>query len=518
MTLLAALTPILAVLILLVWFRLRTAVAMAWSLLLTLLLAGWQWQMTSLTMAAAVLEGLIVAASVLWIMFGAILMLSWQQQAGHLTILRQAVAGLSPDPRLQLLWLGWFGTAFLEGIAGFGTPAVVIAPLLLALGFPPLAAVALPLIADSAPVTFGALGTPLLIGLSQGVPVASAERLQLIASLVVSLDLFAAPLLPVMMLALYCRFFNPHQLPFWPALPHALLAGLAYSGSAWFYLHWLGPEFPAVFAALTGLLLSYAVARSWPLSSGSLSHHGSAPAQISTSRLLQALLPYLLLIVLLLLSRLPELPFKTLLQQYQWQFRHLLSSQISTSLQPLYLPGTYFVLVIMLLLPFTQQRRQMLNVCLSATLRKLSGVLLTLGCALPMVRLFVHSADNQAGLPSMPVYLAELASSQLQHSWLWISGLFGALGSFIAGSSTFSNLLFGSLQQQIAQNSGLDANLVLALQQLGANAGNMICLLNLVAAAAIVGLAGRERELLKLTLGPMLLYLFTVTLLANWLF
>ncbi len=523
MLLLTAAFPLLAVLILLVLCRLSTVQAMAWSLGLTALLALFSWQMSALTVAAAVLEGLIIAASVLWIMFGAILLLNWQQQTGHLQRIRQAVASLSPDPRLQLLWLGWFGTAFLEGIAGFGTPAAILAPLLLALGFGPVAAVVLPTIADSAPVTFGALGTPLLIGMAQGVPLTDSDALLDVAGRVVWLDLWAAPLLPVMMLALYCRCFNPHQLPFWPALPHALLAGFAYSIAAWGCLHWFGPEFPALLAALSGLAVSVLSARYWPpaglpaiMPQTAANTETVLPDEAGhpTARLLPALLPYLLLVGLLLLSRLPELPFRSLLQQYQWQFPHLLGSHLSTSLQPLYLPGTFFLLVLLLLLPFTRQRRQLLTGCMRATWPKLRGAMLALGCALPLVRIFVHSDDNHAGLPSMPVYLAELASSHLQQSWLWVSALFGALGSFIAGSSTFSNLLFARLQQQIADSSGLDAHLVLALQQLGANAGNMICLLNLVAAAAVVGLAGRERELLKLTLGPMLIYLSAVTLLA----
>lgn len=522
MILLTALAPLLSVLFFLVVLRLSTSLSMLLALLLSATLALWYWQMPGVQVLAASAEGVIIALTVLSIMAGALLLLAFVRHTGRLERLRQSFARLSPDPRLQLLWLGWFGVAFLEGIAGFGTPAAIIAPLLLTLGFSAPAAVVLSLLADSAPVGFGALGTPLLIGVAQGASIGDSATLLAIARQLVQLDLLAAPLLPVMMLVLYCRLFN-RQLPLWPALPHALVAGFAYSCSAWLWLQWLGPEFVSVLAALTGFLLSYGFARwrplPYPADSAASQAAASAvqpatPADAALPSLWQALQPYLLLIVLLLLSRLPQLGLQSWLQGYQWTFPTLFGTDISTTVSPLYLPASFFLLVILLLLPQVQQRRQLLLTCWRDCWPKLSGAALTLLCALPLVRLFVHSGVNLAQLPAMPEYLAELAGFYLAEHWLVFSAALGALGSFVAGSATFSNLLFADMQQQLAQQAGLAVPLVLALQMLGANAGNMICLLNLVAAASVVGAQGQERQLLKLTIGPMLLYLLLATLLA----
>ncbi len=116
----------------------------------------------------------------------------------------------------------------------------------------------------------------------------------------------------------------------------------------------------------------------------------------------------------------------------------------------------------------------------------------------------------------MPEYLSAVAAAALSGHWLWFSSALGALGSFVAGSATFSNLLFASMQLNVAVQTNMPIELILALQMLGANAGNMICLLNLVAVASVVGLQGQERSLLKLTIWPMLVYLALATGLA-WL-
>lgn len=528
MILLTALSPLLLVLIFLVIFRLSTSLAMALSLAICSLLALIFWQMPAQQLAGAWLEGVLISATVLWIMAGAMLLLAYQRQSGQLDVIRQGFARLSPDPRLQLLWVGWFGVAFLEGVAGFGTPAAILAPLLVTLGFRPAAAVMLTLIADSAPVSFGALGTPLLIGISQGAQISDANQLLAIAKQLVWLDAFAAPLLPVMMLVLYCRWFAP-DLPLRPALPHALVAGFAYSFSAVAWLYWLGPEFPSILAAISGFTVSYCFQRWHPLPAAlheANTHTGTdartlgadittlGQAQPSSRQLIKAMAPYLAVIALLLLSRLPTLPFKAWLQSIQWSFHDLLGTSISTHISPLYLPGTVFVLVVLLFLWRQPHPGQLLSASLADCWPKLRGAALTLICAVPLVRLFVHSDVNAAELPAMPVYLAGLAGDTFANSWLFFSSLLGALGAFIAGSATFSNLLFAQMQLDLALQTQVAPELMLALQMLGANAGNMICLLNLVAAASVVGLQGQERSLLKLTILPMFIYLAWATLLA----
>jgi lactate permease len=528
LTLLTALSPLLLALLLLVVLRLSTPLSMAIALAVSAALALWWWQMPLTQLLAAILEGTVIGGAVLWIMAGAMLLLGYQRQTGQLEVIRHGFARLTADPRLQLLWLGWFGVAFLEGIAGFGTPAAIVAPLLVALGFPPAAAVMLTLIADSAPVSFGALGTPLLIGIAQGAQIESATQLMQVAAQLVWLDLWAAPVLPVLMLVLYCRWFHP-QLPVLPALPHALVAGFAYSGSSLLWFYWLGPEFPAVLAAISGFALSLMFQRCWPLAlhNPAESDPAALPGAASAKQMpekpilrpfCQAMAPYIVVIILLLISRLPELPLKNWLVSYQWSWPDMLGTGISSQFSPLYSPGTVFVLVVLLFVARSANCRTLLHDSLKDCWPKLRAAALTLLFAVPLVRIFVHSDVNQAGLPAMPEYLSAVAVAALAEHWLWFSSALGALGSFVAGSATFSNLLFAGMQLDVAIQTGMPVELVLALQMLGANAGNMICLLNLVAVASVVGLQGQERSLLKLTIGPMLIYLALATVLAWWLY
>jgi lactate permease len=117
----------------------------------------------------------------------------------------------------------------------------------------------------------------------------------------------------------------------------------------------------------------------------------------------------------------------------------------------------------------------------------------------------------------MPIELATLAADTFSTSWPFFAPLVGVLGSFIAGSATFSNMMFAGLQQSIAVELGLNERVMLALQMIGANAGNMICVVNVVAAASVVNLVGKEGQIIRFTLVPMLFYSLGAGLIA-WIF
>src|SRR5690625_4508406 len=126
------------------------------------------WEMDVTGVAAASLEGLITAATLLYIVFGALLLLSTLTVGGAMASIRAGFTNISPDRRVQAVIIGWLFGSFIEGASGFGTPAAVVAPLMLALGFPAMAAVMVGLIIQSTPVTFGAVGTPILVGVNDG--------------------------------------------------------------------------------------------------------------------------------------------------------------------------------------------------------------------------------------------------------------------------------------------------------------------------------------------------------------
>lgn len=512
----SALFPLLSVLLFLVILGWPARKAMPLCLLGTVMLSAMVWSVPTVQIAAAVAEGLVIAATVVWVVFGALLLLNLLENNGSFLLIRRGFASISSDHRIQLLFVGWLLVAFLEGAAGFGTPAAIAAPLLIALGFRPLAAVVLTLIADSVPVSFGAIGTPVLVGLTNGLPGVSSGLIEQSAITAASIDLFCASLIPVLMCLLLCRYFS--ETPSWRSglaiAPLAFLSGLCYSLPAFLVARYLGPEFPSLLGALAALVLLTLLVRFGIAVPATLWRCDNETDKTSTEdkaapkplALFKAWGAYLLLAALLVISRLEFLPFKDALQAVKFNWSEIFGSTLSTSVQPLYLPGTLFVLTVLLLLPWQTKRRTLMRKATSESLSRIWPAAITLASAVPMVRLFLHSDLNSADLPAMPMYLAAMATEHLADIWLWCAPWVGALGSFIAGSATFSNLMFASMQQQLATDSSLPLHLVLALQMLGANAGNMLCVVNVVAAASVVKLTGQEGQIMRFTLLPMALY------------
>ena len=226
------------------------------------------------------------------------------------------------------------------------------------------------------------------------------------------------------------------------------------------------------------------------------------------------MLPYLGLGLLLVLTRLPSLPLRGWLQSFSIEFHDLFSTGIHTSISPLYVPGTVFLLLtFMVFWLHALDRKQCLQV-FRDSFASIGASTIALASALPMVRIFIHSGENDRGLGSMPLELANHAAQLLQGYWTLVTPLVGALGSFISGSATFSNLMFANMQLTVAVSEGLNPSLILALQTLGASAGNMISVLNVVAATAVVGLSGKEGQVIRYTLIPMLTFCVLLGLLG----
>ncbi|STZ13793.1 L-lactate permease [Moraxella caviae] len=163
-----ALLPILIVFVLLVLMRLPAKVAMPVAYVATTLLSLFVWQTSGSQVAAATVHGVLTAVNVLFIVFAAILLLNTLKESGAIVAVRQGFMGISPDRRVQMIIVAWLFGSLIEGSTGWGTPSAVGAPLLLALGFPAMACVMAILIIQSTPVSYGAVGTPILIGVNSG--------------------------------------------------------------------------------------------------------------------------------------------------------------------------------------------------------------------------------------------------------------------------------------------------------------------------------------------------------------
>ncbi|GIK83279.1 MAG: lactate permease [Alphaproteobacteria bacterium] len=523
-----ALTPILAALLLLVVLREPASRAMPLSLAVTAAAGVFLWQVPLRQVIAAAIEGVLIAASILWIVFGAILLLKVLSASGAMDTIRAGFMRVTPDPRAQVVIVAWLFGAFLEGVAGFGTPAAIAAPLLVALGFPPIAAVVLTLVADSSPVSFGAVGTPVVIGLAQGLhqgealapPVAAAlgdrslrDFLRAVAVQAAAMDVFVGTLIPLILIVILTRFFAPNRS--WhdglAAWRFALVGGLAFTLPAAVVATLLGPEFPSVIGALIGLALVVPLARRGMLLPRAVGIRTAADGRNRTASpdgpsLGRAWTPYILVALLLTATRADALPFKFWSAGATISWTGILGTKIGVSLAPLELPGTVFLAVVLITIPLHGVTIRQVGLALRDTAPVLAGAAVALGTAVPMVRIFINSDINNAGLDSMPGELAAVAADLAGTGWPLAAPFVGALGSFLSGSATFSNMMFSLVQFGAAERVLAPQQIVLAGQMLGANAGNMVSVLNVVAAASVVGLLGQEGTIIRFTLLPMLWY------------
>lgn len=272
---LLALTPIGLAALLLVGLQWPAKKAMPVVLASTVLLAFVAWDMSAQRISASIIQGLVITLSVIWIVFGALFLLNVLKQTGALSVIRQGFTNISPDRRVQAIVIAWcFGT-FIEGASGFGTPAAIAAPLLVAIGFPALAAVLMGMMIQSTPVSFGAVGTPIIIGVNMGLDTEAIgqqlsthgwqweQYLQLITTEVAIIHGIVGTLMPVLMVMMLTRFFGKNKR--WreglEILPFALFAGVSFTVPYALTGILLGPEFPSLLGGLVSLAIVVSAAK-----------------------------------------------------------------------------------------------------------------------------------------------------------------------------------------------------------------------------------------------------------------
>ncbi|MHA7154782.1 L-lactate permease [Arthrobacter sp. TMN-50] len=535
---LLALAPILVVGVLLAGFRWPAKYAMPVGYVLAVLVALLVWKMDFTGIIAASLEGLIVAATLLYIVFGALLLLSTLTIGGGMATIRAGFDNISSDRRVQAIIIGWLFGSFIEGASGFGTPAAVVAPLLLAMGFPAMAAVMVGLIIQSTPVSFGAVGTPILVGVTNGLggDPAVEERIAVlgltmpefvsnIGFQVAVIHAIVGILIPLILVCMLTGFFGPERrfrdgLAVWP---FAIYSSLAMTVPYVLVARFLGPEFPSLFGGLFGLVLvmftssrgflmpkdtfDFGPRSSWSdrwMGSIEPSKASDSPAHLS---IVSAWAPYVLMGLLLVSTRVIA-PVKTFLTDIKIPFENILGTGITTNVQPFYSPA--FLMIIAAVFGYLLHRMSGKQIAetIKVSGKQLAGTAVALLFAVPLVRVLIQSGPdlNASGLSSMPVTLAEGAAAISGTAWPVVAPFIGALGAFVAGSNTVSNLTFAQFQFSTGVAIGVPPEQVVAAQAVGGAGGNPIAIHNIVAASATVGLLGREGDLLRKTILVTLYY------------
>ncbi|HEV7371306.1 L-lactate permease [Arenibaculum sp.] len=492
MAALAALLPILVILVLMIGLRWSAAAAGTVGLALAVAYAVFGYGTATHAVpgpagaaGGALAEAAFVAATILWIVFPALCIYELQLGSGAFEVLKRALGRLSSDRRIAALLVAWFFGLFMEGAAGFGTPVALAAPILVGLGFSPVRAVTLVLIGHAAGVSFGAVGTPVLpqvavTGLS-GQDIAAATGL-------------LHGVLGAILLAFVVRLAAPAS---GAAAGAAGRGGAGRGGAGWgwaglaaacFLLPFLalslfvGPELPTLGGALVGGALFVAALR--------LAGRRAGPAEgrWEGAALLRASMPYAVLLALVLATRLVG-PLREALLGLDWRWS--LHGAFGGSVAPFYHPGT--MLMLGFLLGGLAQGRRPGELGRAAALgaRRLPLVAAALVAMLALSRIMVHAG--------MIAALAETAAGTLGPAWPLLAPAVGILGTFVTGSATASNILLTDFQQATAAALGLPVLHLVAAQGFGAAVGNIVCPHNVIAGGATVGLGGREGEVLRRT-------------------
>lgn len=481
------------------------------------------WQIDVLELLATSVYGMLNSMDVLIIILGAILVMNTLKASGATAAINRGFMNICPDKRVQACIIGFSFCSFIESAAGFGTPAALAGPLLVCLGFPPLAAAMITLIFDSVAVSFGAVGTPVtsalnVLGLSGDAAFASQFSFWTAVP-----HAIVGTFLPLIVLLMTTKIFGKEK-SFKPALeaaPFALLTGLSFSIPMLLICIFIGYEF----ASLLGALISMAVAviaakygflvpkKSWDFGKSDewdkewLATSEVSPIKESKMPLIKAWIPYLIISLILVLTRIPQLHIKDLLTAgapFVLKIENLFGyEKLDWSLKWAYLPGTFFIIVAFITNFIHKMNKEQIKRAWKDTVKQVSGAALALLFGLALVEIMKYK--NAAGI-SMMDEMANTLAMVGKELYVLIAPFIGVLGAFVSGSATVSMNLFSNLQYDTANVLDLPAAFIIAMQCVGAAVGNMVCINNAVAASATIGIGGKEGKLIKTNAIPMLIY------------
>lgn len=514
--------------------RLSAPKALFLSMLLAAVLAAAVWKTELPALAAYSVLGLCKALEVFLIIYGAILFLNVIRRCGYMQIIQRSFSRISPDRRIQAILVAWLFGALIEGTAGYGTPAALAAPLLVALGFPTVAACIVCLIANSAPVPFAAAGAPITATLSSisGEISVNAQYLarygltyeeffQKCTKLTARFLGVGGIVLPLLLLGVFLFLYGEkgrRWRDFAEILPFGIFAGAAFSIPYYLVAVLAGHEFPSIIGAVTGLGISaFAASRGFLTPKHVWRFPNDLPLETEKAEekpakegksFWKGWMPYVLVVLFLFLTRVEAFRLKPLLQSVRFGWNGLFGVSACTySFQPFWSPGLLPFALLALLISLQKKlgAREIGEIC-TASLRQLKKVFFALVFGVIMVQIMMNSDVNSSGMDSMLMVAANAMASWTGDSFVLISPVIGVLGAFISGSCTVSGVMFASLQFNTALLAGIDPVYVCALQCAGGAIGNMICINNVVAVSATAGAEGQEGKIIGTNLLPVAAY------------
>lgn len=532
--------PILIALVLMVAANMSAAKALSIAYMGTVISAVLMWKVKLTAILSMTILGSLSAMDILFIIFGAILLLNVLQGSGCIDSINRFFMGISRDRRVQVLVIAYMFGAFIEGAAGFGTPAALAAPLLVALGFPPVAAASIALVCNSTPVCFGAVGTPTATAnavITSNIEAAGMNVSEITGEVCTECAMImgiAGILVPFIAVAVMILFFEGNSQSklrsMLEILPLSLLSGLSFSIPYILVAKVAGTELPSLIGALVGLAVIVTASRTgflvpkhcWEFRKNENREEVSQQElqeQETGISLKKAILPYVVIAGFLLITRIPMLGIKEFIQAQVITIPAILGyEEISFTWKWLNNPGLFPFVIVAVAVALSFRGRVSLPQVTKATLLQVKPAAIALIAGVSMVKILQFSYINDSGMDGMLTDTAKVIAGVFGEHYPLAAPIIGIIGAFVSGSCTVSNTLFASLQFDSALIIGLPVTSIVAMQSAGAAVGNMVCVNNVIAACATTGAVGNEGKIILRNIIPMSILYILILAVAYMLF
>lgn len=478
------------------------------AILFAILVYGMPFNLALLSTLHGALYGIF---PICWIIIGAVFLYNITVKSGQFEVIKNFMASITPDRRLQALLIAFSFGAFLEGATGFGAPIAISAAMLVGLGFNPLYAAGICLIANTAPVAFGAVGTPIIMA-SQVSDIPEMAISQMVGRTLPILSV----IIPFYLVILMAGFKKSMEV-----LPAIIVSGVSFAFFQWFSSNYLGPMLPDVIAGLASIVSLMVLLKYWKPKS--LWRFSEEPTQTietdlhySTGQVVRAWSPFIIMTVMVIAWGMP--PVKAALNSIgmvKFAIPLLGDAILKADGSPLVIkpfefnylssPGTAVLIAALISLPFIGMSFKNGVKAYLSTLNQLKFPIITIASVVG----FAFIANNSGMSNTMAMALASTGVL-----FPFFSPMLGWLGVFLTGSDTSANALFCKLQATSAQAIGIDPVVTVSANASGGVTGKMISPQSIAIGSAAVGLVGKESELFRFTVKHSFIMLFVICILT----
>lgn len=511
LSVLVAIVPILAIFWALAIKKMKghkaSLLASLMAIVVAIVVYGMPVELAFLSFGHGVLYGLF---PICWIVITVIFLFNIIVKSGQFEVIKYSMASITSDRRLQALLIAFSFGSFLEGTAGFGAPVAITAAMLVSLGFNAFYAAGICLIANTAPVAFGAIGIPITVAAQvSGLPEMAIS--QLVGRTLPILSL----ILPFYLIVLISGFKRSIEV-----LPAILMTGISFAFLQWFSSNYLGPALPDIIAGIGSIICLTVFLRFWKPKTIWRFNNEPAPVinteiKYSNRQIFKAWSPFILLTVLIIAWGLG--PVKAVLDSLG-SIRFAIpgldniiidnEGQLVTHIYKfnfLSAAGTAILLTALLTVPITGMKLNAGLKLFAATLDQLKFPIVTVASIMGFAYIL-----NDSGI----IITIALVLANTGFLYPFFAPILGWLGVFVTGSDTSSNALFGKLQYATATSIGVDPLVTVAANSSGGVVGKMISPQSIAVGTASVGLIGKEAELFRFTVKHSLIMLFLLCLIT----